>query len=40
MVEIKRPQGGIEPGELDGILGRRLRVDIDEDAPLRWEDLE
>ena len=39
MVEIKRPQGGIEPGELARALGRRVKAFVPEDKPIRWEDL-
>jgi sialic acid synthase SpsE len=39
MIEIKRPQGGIEPGDLDKVLGLRLTRDLEEDAPITWSDL-
>lgn len=39
MIEIKRPVGGIEPADLNKILGLELKNDILEDAPIRWEDL-
>ena len=39
MVEIKRPQGGIEPGELEQILGRELKRAVLEDMPITWDDL-
>ena len=39
MIEIKRPLGGIEPGRLDEILGRRLRRAVGEDMPFTWDDL-
>jgi len=39
MVEIKRPEGGIAPGDLGRTLGRRLRCAVEEDRPIRWEDL-
>jgi sialic acid synthase SpsE len=39
MIEIKRPQGGIEPRDLDKILGLKLTRDVEEDAPITWNDL-
>jgi N-acetylneuraminate synthase len=39
MIEIKRPQGGIEPMDLNKILGLTLKIDIEEDQPIKWEDL-
>ncbi len=39
MIEIKRPRGGIEPRDLDRVVGRVLARDVEEDAPLTWEDL-
>jgi N-acetylneuraminate synthase len=39
MIEIKRPANGIEPGDLEKILGLTLKHDLKEDMPLRWEDL-
>jgi N-acetylneuraminate synthase len=39
MIEIKRPQGGIEPADLHLLLGRRLRTAVQEDMPIRWDDL-
>lgn len=38
MIEIKRPQGGIEPGDLSKVLGLTLTRDVEEDAALTWED--
>lgn len=40
MIDFKRPGTGIEPKFIDSILGRRVIKDIDEDAPINWEDLE
>jgi len=40
MIEIKRPLGGIEPGRLNDVLGRRLRRAVSEDKPITWDDLE
>ena len=40
MLAMKRPEGGIEPAELDRLVGRRARVDIPADAPLSWDMVE
>lgn len=39
MIEIKRPQGGIDPADLEKIIGLSLTRDIEEDAPVTWGDL-
>lgn len=39
MIEIKRPMGGIEPADLDKIIGLTLSCDVEEDALIRWRDL-
>jgi len=39
MIGIKRPQGGVEPADLEKILGRTLIRDVEEDAPITWGDL-
>lgn len=39
MIEIKRPQGGIEPAELGKLLGRRLAAAVREDMPIKWDDV-
>ena len=39
MVEIKRPAAGIAPGDLEKVLGRQLRCDLEDDAPITWESL-
>ena len=39
MIELKRPQGGIEPQDLEKVLGLRLTRDVGEDAPITWGDL-
>jgi N-acetylneuraminate synthase len=39
MIEIKRPQGGIEPADLEKVIGRSLQNDVQEDAPITWHDL-
>lgn len=38
MVEIKRPLLGISPVDIDKIIGLTLMRDIEEDAPITWED--
>ncbi|HZM44610.1 MAG TPA: N-acetylneuraminate synthase family protein [Burkholderiales bacterium] len=39
MIEIKRPLGGIEPGDLRRVLGRRLKAAVKEDMPITWNDV-
>ena len=39
MIEVKRPQGGIEPSELRKLLGRRLNKAVPEDMPIKWDDI-
>jgi N,N'-diacetyllegionaminate synthase len=39
MIEIKRPTGGVEPGDLPKVLGRELRRDLEDDEPITWESL-
>ena len=39
MIEIKRPKGGIEPGDLEKVIGLTLQRDVEEDAPITWQDL-
>jgi sialic acid synthase SpsE len=39
MIEIKRPQGGIEPAELGRLLGRTLKAPVGEDMPITWEHI-
>lgn len=38
MIEIKRPQGGIEPCDLDKVVGLTLTRDVEEDALLTWKE--
>ena len=38
MIEIKRPQGGIEPMDMDKIIGLTLRRDVAEDMFITWKD--
>jgi N,N'-diacetyllegionaminate synthase len=39
-LDVKRPGGGIEPGRLEELLGRRAAVDIPADTVLSWEMIE
>jgi N-acetylneuraminate synthase len=39
MIEIKRPAGGIVPGDLGKVIGLKINRDLVEDAPLAWHDL-
>jgi N,N'-diacetyllegionaminate synthase len=39
-LDVKRPGGGIEPGRLDELLGRRAVLDIPADTVLSWEMIE
>ena len=39
LIEIKRPAIGIDPADLTKVLGMRLTMDVEEDAPIRWTDL-
>jgi sialic acid synthase SpsE len=39
MIELKRPLGGVEPRDLDKVLGLKLNRDIEADAPITWNDL-
>jgi N-acetylneuraminate synthase len=36
MIEIKRPEGGIAPGDIHKLVGRELNRDLDEDQPITW----
>lgn len=38
MVDIKRPEGGIEPRDFEKIIGLRLNKDIKADNFIKWED--
>ncbi len=40
MLAAKRPFSGIEPFEINKVLGRTLRRDLAADEPLKWNDLE
>jgi len=37
---MKRPGDGISPMELKKVLGKKLKIDVDVEHKLRWEDLE
>jgi N-acetylneuraminate synthase/N,N'-diacetyllegionaminate synthase len=37
MLTVKRPGGGIEPGQLEALFGRRAAADIPADTVLTWE---
>ena len=37
MLTFKRPGGGLEPGELERLVGKRATVDIPADTPLTWD---
>jgi sialic acid synthase SpsE len=39
MIEPLRPAVGILPGDIDLVIGRKARVDIDEGEPITWEKL-
>ena len=36
---FKRPLNGIEPFDLDRVLGRALKVDLEEDQAIKWENI-
>ncbi|GAB4338304.1 MAG: N-acetylneuraminate synthase family protein [Calditrichia bacterium] len=40
MLTIKGPGTGISPRDLKKVVGRRLKVDKDEDTTLKWEEVE
>ena len=37
MITVKRPGFGIKPKHLDLVIGRTLRVDVEEDDILTWD---
>ena len=39
MLEIKRPEGGISPVDIDKIIGMTLQVDLEPDQPITWTAL-
>ena len=38
-IKITRPFNGIEPWFLDVILGKKIKVKVKEEEPIKWEDL-
>jgi sialic acid synthase len=39
-IALKSPRGGMQPYELENILGKKLTVALTEDGDFRFEDLE
>jgi N,N'-diacetyllegionaminate synthase len=39
MIEIKRPSGGVVPGDLAKVIGLELRRDLEDDEPITWDSL-
>ena len=39
MIEIKRPASGIDPRDLNDVIGRELACNVEDDRPLTWECL-
>jgi N,N'-diacetyllegionaminate synthase len=39
MIEIKRPEGGIAPADMDKVIGLTLKRDVEQDALIHWNDL-
>jgi len=39
MIEIKRPQGGIAPADIENVIGRELKTDLESDQPITWASL-
>jgi N-acetylneuraminate synthase/N,N'-diacetyllegionaminate synthase len=37
MLAIKRPGGGIEPDQLDTLVGRRVAANVTRDTALTWD---
>jgi N,N'-diacetyllegionaminate synthase len=37
MLAVKRPAGGIEPAELDALIGRQVAADVRQDTILTWD---
>ncbi len=40
LLTLKRPGDGLGPNEVDRLIGRRARCDIDADTLIRWEDVQ
>lgn len=39
MLDMKRPAGGALPADLHKVIGRTLAIDIEDDAPIQWNEL-
>ena len=39
-ISFKRPSGGIPPKQINEVIGRRLKKDIESDQQLNWSDFE
>ncbi|MFQ5807945.1 MAG: N-acetylneuraminate synthase family protein, partial [Phycisphaerae bacterium] len=37
MLTVKRPAGGIEPDQLDALIGRQVVADVSQDTVLTWD---
>lgn len=40
MLTYKRPGTGIAPSEIDGIIGKKAALDIEDDTILKWDMFE
>lgn len=40
VIGIKRPRTGIEPFDLDKVLGKKLKVNVAYDQSIKWDDIE
>jgi sialic acid synthase SpsE len=40
MLEVKRPAIGIAPRDLEKIVGRTVRCDLEHDEPVTWDNLD
>ena len=39
-LDIKRPGDGINPMQIDEVVGKKIKTDLQADSKLKWEDLE
>ncbi|MDA9986656.1 N-acetylneuraminate synthase [Crocinitomicaceae bacterium] len=39
-LDIKRPGDGINPMQIDEVVGKKIKIDLQADSKLKWEDLE
>ena len=39
MLAVKRPGTGISPKFLDDVIGKKIKEDISNDVPLKWDFL-